>query len=191
MGVWLRTVSRYHDTANITKPTKELNRGKRKIYYILVQIDKIFIFEEYMCCQSATSQQQSPPSAWYCKTVPTVNPWKVNFISGTLQLTQPGCSIWKFLFLNMQFSSLTLGTFEIFRLAKLISDNIVYFLPRNVDMDQVSVFRISQTCNVICTLTYFVWPWMSECSCPTGLATPRWDRSLCTQTLILVMSIVL
>lgn len=63
MGVWLRTVSRYHDTANITKPTKELNRGKRKIYYILVQIDKIFIFEEYMCCQSATSQQQSPPSA--------------------------------------------------------------------------------------------------------------------------------
>ncbi|XP_005461591.1 trimethylguanosine synthase isoform X1 [Oreochromis niloticus] len=28
--------------------------------------------------------------------------------------------------------------FEIFRLAKLISDNIVYFLPRNVDMDQVA-----------------------------------------------------
>ncbi|XP_062260907.1 trimethylguanosine synthase isoform X2 [Platichthys flesus] len=27
--------------------------------------------------------------------------------------------------------------FEIFRLAKLISDNIVYFLPRNADMDQV------------------------------------------------------
>ncbi|XP_030581232.1 trimethylguanosine synthase [Archocentrus centrarchus] len=27
---------------------------------------------------------------------------------------------------------------EIFRLAKLISDNIVYFLPRNVDMDQVA-----------------------------------------------------
>ncbi|XP_026168794.1 trimethylguanosine synthase [Mastacembelus armatus] len=28
--------------------------------------------------------------------------------------------------------------FEIFRLAKLISDNIVYFLPRNVDMDQIA-----------------------------------------------------
>ncbi|XP_056246308.1 trimethylguanosine synthase isoform X1 [Seriola aureovittata] len=28
--------------------------------------------------------------------------------------------------------------FEIFRLAKLISDNIVYFLPRNADMDQVA-----------------------------------------------------
>ncbi|XP_035770396.1 trimethylguanosine synthase [Neolamprologus brichardi] len=28
--------------------------------------------------------------------------------------------------------------FEIFRLAKLISDNIVFFLPRNVDMDQVA-----------------------------------------------------
>lgn len=35
------------------------------------------------------------------------------------------------------FSSLTTATFEIFRLAKLISDNIVYFLPRNADMDQV------------------------------------------------------
>ncbi|KAA8587582.1 hypothetical protein FQN60_016444 [Etheostoma spectabile] len=30
-------------------------------------------------------------------------------------------------------------TAEIFRLAKLISDNIVYFLPRNADMDQVEV----------------------------------------------------
>ncbi|XP_056246309.1 trimethylguanosine synthase isoform X2 [Seriola aureovittata] len=30
------------------------------------------------------------------------------------------------------------STFEIFRLAKLISDNIVYFLPRNADMDQVA-----------------------------------------------------
>ncbi|KAM9349751.1 trimethylguanosine synthase [Symphorus nematophorus] len=29
-------------------------------------------------------------------------------------------------------------TFEIFRLAKLISDNIVYFLPRNADMDQIA-----------------------------------------------------
>lgn len=38
-------------------------------------------------------------------------------------------------------SSLIIDTVEIFRLAKLISDNIVYFLPRNVDMDQVSVFR--------------------------------------------------
>ncbi|XP_037644358.1 trimethylguanosine synthase [Sebastes umbrosus] len=28
--------------------------------------------------------------------------------------------------------------FEIFRLAKLISDNIVYFLPRNADMDQIA-----------------------------------------------------
>uniref|UniRef100_A0A3Q3KMZ9 Trimethylguanosine synthase n=1 Tax=Monopterus albus TaxID=43700 RepID=A0A3Q3KMZ9_MONAL len=32
--------------------------------------------------------------------------------------------------------------FEIFRLAKLISDNIVYFLPRNADMDQVCIFII-------------------------------------------------
>uniref|UniRef100_A0A4W6C4E4 Trimethylguanosine synthase n=1 Tax=Lates calcarifer TaxID=8187 RepID=A0A4W6C4E4_LATCA len=30
------------------------------------------------------------------------------------------------------------STFEIFRLAKLISNNIVYFLPRNADMDQVA-----------------------------------------------------
>ncbi|KAI9537918.1 Trimethylguanosine synthase [Dissostichus eleginoides] len=29
-------------------------------------------------------------------------------------------------------------TAEIFRLAKLISDNIVYFLPRNADMDQIA-----------------------------------------------------
>ncbi|KAK5888330.1 hypothetical protein CesoFtcFv8_014435 [Champsocephalus esox] len=28
--------------------------------------------------------------------------------------------------------------FKIFRLAKLISDNIVYFLPRNADMDQIA-----------------------------------------------------
>ncbi|XP_028284123.1 trimethylguanosine synthase [Parambassis ranga] len=28
--------------------------------------------------------------------------------------------------------------FEIFRLAKMISDNIVYFLPRNTDMDQIA-----------------------------------------------------
>lgn len=40
------------------------------------------------------------------------------------------------------FSSLTTATFEIFRLAKLISDNIVYFLPRNADMDQVCMFVI-------------------------------------------------
>uniref|UniRef100_A0A3B4ZMB7 Trimethylguanosine synthase n=1 Tax=Stegastes partitus TaxID=144197 RepID=A0A3B4ZMB7_9TELE len=30
--------------------------------------------------------------------------------------------------------------FEIFRLAKMISDNIVFFLPRNADMDQVCMF---------------------------------------------------
>ena len=33
--------------------------------------------------------------------------------------------------------SLTNHTFEIFRLSKLITDNIVYFLPRNADMNQV------------------------------------------------------
>lgn len=36
-------------------------------------------------------------------------------------------------------SPLTFSTFEIFRLSKMISDNIVYFLPRNADMDQVGV----------------------------------------------------
>lgn len=40
-------------------------------------------------------------------------------------------------YIKVQVSSLTLATFEIFRLAKLISNNIVYFLPRNADMDQV------------------------------------------------------
>uniref|UniRef100_A0A4W6CBP3 Trimethylguanosine synthase n=1 Tax=Lates calcarifer TaxID=8187 RepID=A0A4W6CBP3_LATCA len=41
-------------------------------------------------------------------------------------------------YLTAEVSSLTLATFEIFRLAKLISNNIVYFLPRNADMDQVA-----------------------------------------------------
>ena len=36
-------------------------------------------------------------------------------------------------------SPLTFTTFEIFHLSKMISDNIVYFLPRNADMDQVGV----------------------------------------------------
>ncbi|CAF88844.1 unnamed protein product, partial [Tetraodon nigroviridis] len=35
-------------------------------------------------------------------------------------------------------SPLTFTTAEIFRLSKMISDNIVYFLPRNADMDQVA-----------------------------------------------------
>lgn len=39
-------------------------------------------------------------------------------------------------------SSLIVATFEIFRRAKLISDNIVYFLPRNADMDQVCMFIV-------------------------------------------------
>lgn len=34
--------------------------------------------------------------------------------------------------------SLMLSTFEIFRLSKKITNNIVYFLPRNADIDQVS-----------------------------------------------------
>ncbi|XP_023265217.1 trimethylguanosine synthase-like, partial [Seriola lalandi dorsalis] len=39
--------------------------------------------------------------------------------------------------------------FEIFRLAKLISDNIVYFLPRNADMDQVCMFTVC-VCVCVC-----------------------------------------
>lgn len=39
-------------------------------------------------------------------------------------------------------SPLTFSTFEIFRLSKMISDNIVYFLPRNADMDQVGVLMV-------------------------------------------------
>lgn len=34
------------------------------------------------------------------------------------------------------------STFEIFRLAKLISDNIVFFMPRNADMNQVCMFML-------------------------------------------------
>ncbi|CAL8317479.1 unnamed protein product [Gadus morhua 'NCC'] len=34
--------------------------------------------------------------------------------------------------------SLTNHTFEIFRLSKLITDDIVYFLPRNADMNQIA-----------------------------------------------------
>lgn len=40
-------------------------------------------------------------------------------------------------------SPLTFTTFEIFRLSKMISDNIVYFLPRNADMDQVGVLMVT------------------------------------------------
>lgn len=44
--------------------------------------------------------------------------------------------------------SLTDDTFEIFRLAKIISDNIVYFLPRNTDMDQVRPYVLYITYTV-------------------------------------------
>jgi len=35
------------------------------------------------------------------------------------------------------FFPLLASTFEIFRLSKKITNNIVYFLPRNADIDQV------------------------------------------------------
>lgn len=118
-----------------------------------------------MCCQTATSQV-----LYIVQQSLQLTPLKLNYIQArcSTQLTQSRLFNLKVSFFE-QFSSLTLATFEIFRLAKLISDNIVFFLPRNVDMDQVSVFRVSQTCNLYFDI--FSVTVMSECSCPPGLAT--------------------
>ena len=60
--------------------------------------------------------------------------------------------------------SLTNHTFEIFRLSKLITDDIVYFLPRNADMNQVCFYVLDHSTSFIAkasTLIRYSNRWLS------------------------------
>ncbi|KAK5918814.1 hypothetical protein CgunFtcFv8_022762 [Champsocephalus gunnari] len=60
-------------------------------------------------------------------------PW-----GGPDYLTAENLSMYLRTLLVLCVDGVAMGTTKIFRLAKLISDNIVYFLPRNADMDQIA-----------------------------------------------------
>lgn len=92
---------------------------------------------DILCCRVASLP---PPPSLKCSFPP-------RRVVGAGARTHPG-----------HLSPLTFTTFEIFRLSKMISDNVVYFLPRNADMDQVGVSMLF--CITLCSTT---WLWLWGC----------------------------